>query len=82
MAVEILQLQAILTGNPIEHEPQHDIELFIYVLAYSVTRRAVLKSQPLDDSLSEDTTVHLPLLPPPPTVPDTSLHTDDQTARP
>ena len=32
--------------------------------------------------VSEDTTVHLPLLPPPPTVPDTSLHTDDQTARP
>ena len=27
--------------------------------------------------LSEDTTVHLPLLPPPPTVPDTSLHTND-----
>ena len=33
-----------------------------------------------DYSLSEDTTAHLPLLPPPPTVPDTSLHTDDRTA--
>ena len=30
--------------------------------------------------LSEDTTVHLPLLPPPPTVPDTSLHTNDWTS--
>ena len=49
MAAEILQ--AILTENPIEHEPRHDIESFIYVLAYSVTRRAVLESQPLDDSL-------------------------------
>ena len=29
--------------------------------------------------MSEDTTVHLPLLPPPPTVPDTSLHTNGQT---
>ena len=28
-------------------------------------------------NLSEDTTVHLPLLPSPPTVPDTSLHTND-----
>ncbi|KAF8147890.1 hypothetical protein B0H34DRAFT_834054 [Crassisporium funariophilum] len=35
MAAEILQ--AIVTENPIEHEPRHDIE-FIYVLAYSVTR--------------------------------------------
>lgn len=49
MAAEILQ--AILTENPIEHEPRHDIESFIYVLAYSVTRRAVLGSQPLDESL-------------------------------
>ena len=49
MAAEILQ--DILTGNPIEHDPRHDIESFIYVLAYSVTRRAVLESQPLDDSL-------------------------------
>ena len=52
MAAEILQ--AILTGNPIEHEPRHDIESFIYVLAYSVTRRAVLESQPLDDSLRKN----------------------------
>ena len=29
--------------------------------------------------LSEDTTVHLPLLLPPPTVPDTSLHTNDHS---
>ena len=29
--------------------------------------------------LSEDTTVHLPLLPPPPIVPDTSLHTNDRS---
>ena len=49
MAAEILQ--AILTENPIKHEPRHDIESFIYVLAYSVTRRAVLGSQPLDESL-------------------------------
>jgi hypothetical protein len=49
MAAEILQ--AIFTENPIEHEPRHDIESFIYVLAYSVTRRAVLESQPLDESL-------------------------------
>jgi hypothetical protein len=48
MAAEILQ--AILTENPIEHEPRHDIESFIYVLAYSVTRRAVLESQRLDES--------------------------------
>ncbi|KAF8969657.1 hypothetical protein BDZ97DRAFT_1915201 [Flammula alnicola] len=47
MAAEILQ--AILTETPIEHEPQHDIESFIYVLAYSVTRRAVLESQALDE---------------------------------
>ena len=49
MAAEILQ--AILTENPIEHEPRHDIESFIYVLAYSLTRRAVLDSQSLDDEL-------------------------------
>jgi hypothetical protein len=42
MAAEILQ--AILTENPIENEP-HDVESFIFVLAYSVTRRAVLESQ-------------------------------------
>ena len=30
-------------------------------------------------TLSEDTTIHLPLLLPPPTVPDTSLHTNDRT---
>ena len=47
MAAEILQ--AILTENPIEHEPRHDIESFIYILAYSVTRRAVLESQCLDE---------------------------------
>ena len=49
MAADILQ--AILTENPIEHEPRHDIESFIYVLAYNVTRRVVLESQPLDESL-------------------------------
>ena len=49
MAAEILQ--AILTENPIEHEPRHDIKSFIYVLAYSVTRRAVLESQLLVESL-------------------------------
>ena len=49
MAAEILQ--AILTENPIKHEPRHDIESFIYVLAYSLARRAVLESQPLEDSL-------------------------------
>lgn len=49
MAAEILQ--AILTKNPFEHEPRHDIESFIYVLAYSLARRAVLESQPLEDSL-------------------------------
>jgi len=49
MAAEILQ--AILTEKPIEHDPRHDIESFIYVLAYSVTRRAVLESQPLDESM-------------------------------
>jgi hypothetical protein len=49
MAAEILQ--AIITKIPIEHEPKHDIESFIYVLAYSVTRRAVpsLESQALDE---------------------------------
>jgi hypothetical protein len=41
MAADILQ--AIITKIPIEHEPKHDIESFIYVLAYSVTRRAVLE---------------------------------------
>lgn len=46
MAAEVLQ--AILTEIPIKHEPRHDIESFIYVLAYSLTRRAVLESQPLD----------------------------------
>ena len=49
MAAEILQ--AILTENPIVHEPRHDIESFIYVIAYSLTRRAVLESQSLDDNL-------------------------------
>jgi hypothetical protein len=48
MAAEIL-LQAILTKDPIEHEPQHDIESFVNVLAYSVTRRAALESQQLDE---------------------------------
>jgi VanZ family protein len=50
MAAE--KLQAILTELPIEHEPRHDIESFIDVLAYSVTsRRAVLQSQPLDEAM-------------------------------
>ena len=49
MAAEILQ--AILTENPIVHEPRHDIESFIYVIAYSLTRRVVLESQSLDDNL-------------------------------
>jgi hypothetical protein len=52
MAAEILQ--AILTKDPIEHEPRHDIESFIYVLAYSVTRRAVLESQRLDEDMRKD----------------------------
>jgi hypothetical protein len=47
MAADILQ--AIITEIPIEHEPKHDIESFIYVLAYSVTRRAVLEAQALDE---------------------------------
>ena len=38
---------------------------------YQFTRLVAMKR------VSEDTTVHLPLLPPPPTVPDTSLHTND-----
>ena len=49
MAAEVLQ--AILTDIPIKHEPHHYIESFIYVLAYSVTRRAVLEPQPLEESL-------------------------------
>ncbi|SRR6266545_1550539 len=49
MAAEILQ--AILTENPIEHDPRHDIESFIYVLAYSVTRKAVLESRSLDERM-------------------------------
>ena len=41
----------------------------------NVSFSSILWSQ----DLSEDTTVHLPLLPPPPTVPDTSLHTNDHS---
>jgi len=48
MAAEILE--AILTAEHIEHHPRHDIESFIYVLAYALTRRAVLESHSLDES--------------------------------
>lgn len=41
MATEVLH--AILTEILIKHEPRHNIELFIYILAYRLTRRAVLK---------------------------------------
>jgi hypothetical protein len=51
MALDILQ--AIVTKTPIEHEPKHDIESFIYVLAYSVTRRAVLSSGNLDKDIRD-----------------------------
>ena len=47
MAAEVLQ--AILTEILIKHEPWHNIESFIYILAYSLTRRVILKSQPLDE---------------------------------
>jgi len=39
MAAEILN--AIITETHIAHEPEHDVESFIYVLAYSMTRKAV-----------------------------------------
>ena len=41
--------------------------------------RTAAPINPKTTLLSEDTTVHLPLLPPPPTVPDTSLHTNDRS---
>jgi len=44
-------LRTIVTETPIEHEPKHDIESFIYALEYSITRKAVLESQ----ALGEDT---------------------------
>ncbi|KIM49820.1 hypothetical protein M413DRAFT_438939 [Hebeloma cylindrosporum] len=46
MAADILQ--AISMGTSIQHEPKHDIESFIYVLAYSVARKAVIGPTNLD----------------------------------
>ncbi|KIM34927.1 hypothetical protein M413DRAFT_32910 [Hebeloma cylindrosporum] len=46
MAADILQ--AIYMGTSIQHEPKHDIESFIYVLAYSVARKAVIGPTNLD----------------------------------
>jgi len=51
MAVEILE--AIMKRVPIKHETRHDIESFIYVLAYGVVRRAVLRSRTLDKTTRE-----------------------------
>ena len=46
----------------------------------SIRCHSSLRLEPVSLTLlSEDTTVHLPLLPPPPTVPDTSLHTNDHS---
>jgi hypothetical protein len=46
MAVEILE--AIMKRVPIKHETRHDIESFIYVLAYGVVKRTILRSRTLD----------------------------------
>ncbi|KAF8802214.1 hypothetical protein BYT27DRAFT_7261321 [Phlegmacium glaucopus] len=47
-------LRAIVTKKGIEHEPRHDIESFIYVLAYSLARRAVLESRSLDGEMRKN----------------------------
>ena len=60
----------------------HDKELLAIFEAFCVWRHYLEGSGiPIDvvTDLSEDTTVHLPSLLPPPTVPDTSLHTNDRT---
>ncbi|KAF9477660.1 hypothetical protein BDN70DRAFT_934048 [Pholiota conissans] len=46
MAVPLLR--AVVNVRLIKHEPQHDLESFVYVLAYTVARRAVLDSEELD----------------------------------
>lgn len=51
MAVEILE--AIIRSSPIQHETRHDIESFIYVLAYGIVRRAVLRSRALDKNMRD-----------------------------
>jgi len=51
VAVEILE--AIMKRVPIKHETRHDIESFIYVIAYGVVRRAVLRSRTLDKTTRE-----------------------------
>ncbi|KDR76948.1 hypothetical protein GALMADRAFT_246089 [Galerina marginata CBS 339.88] len=48
MAVELLE--AIMNRVSIKHETRHDIESFIYVLAYAVIKRAVLRSRTLDET--------------------------------
>ncbi|KIM34932.1 hypothetical protein M413DRAFT_32914 [Hebeloma cylindrosporum] len=55
MATEILQ--GIIRGTSIEHEPEHDIESFIY-LAYSVTKKAVIHSHNLDMDIREELHSH------------------------
>ncbi|KAF8804937.1 hypothetical protein BYT27DRAFT_7225117 [Phlegmacium glaucopus] len=42
---------AIITKKSIEHEPQHDIESFIHVPIYSMTRKVVLESRSLDEDM-------------------------------
>lgn len=46
MAFEILE--AIVRNKAIAHEPRHDIESFIWVLCYSLTRRLVHDSKGMD----------------------------------
>ncbi|KIM34930.1 hypothetical protein M413DRAFT_32912 [Hebeloma cylindrosporum] len=52
MAVDILQ--AIILETSVTHEPQHDIESFIYVLAYSVASKAILHSGDLDTNTRKE----------------------------